>query len=65
MIDRKISFVIACYHSENTLKSVVDEITNLLEKDKYNYEVILVNDGSLDNTMQVIDNLCGSNPKIR
>lgn len=65
MIDRKISFVIACYHSENTLKSVVDEITNLLEKDKYNYEVILVNDGSLDNTMQVIDNLCGSNPKVR
>jgi glycosyltransferase involved in cell wall biosynthesis len=65
MIDRKISFVIACYYSENTLKSVVEEITNLLEKDKHNYEVILVNDGSLDNTMQVIDNLCASNPRVR
>jgi glycosyltransferase involved in cell wall biosynthesis len=62
--ERKISFVIACYNSENTLKSVVDEIVYILEKDKINFEVILVNDGSKDKTMQVINMLCDVNPKI-
>jgi glycosyltransferase involved in cell wall biosynthesis len=63
--ERKISFVIACYNSENSLKAVVDEITHLLEKHKQNYEIILVNDGSKDNTIGVIRNLCELNHKIK
>ena len=63
-VSRKISFVIACYNSENTLKSVVDEIVYILEKDKLDFEVILVNDGSNDKTMQVINLLCDVNSKI-
>ena len=54
---RKISFVIACYNSQNTLKTTVDEICSQLEEDLYNYEVILVNDGSSDKTLQIIKNL--------
>ena len=61
---RKISFVIACYNSENTLKVTVEEICTLLEKDGYSYEVILVNDGSNDKTFQVIKNLCAVNSNI-
>ena len=61
---RKISFVIACYNSQNTLKTTVDEICSQLEEDLYNYEVILVNDGSSDKTLQIIKNLCAINSNI-
>lgn len=61
----KFSFVIPCYRSEKTLKSVVSEITDKLkEMNQDNYEIILVNDCSPDNTLGVIKDLCQKNEKI-
>ena len=59
---KKISFVIPCYRSENTIEGVVSEIESTMEilsKEKnYSYEIILVNDCSPDNTMGAIRRLC-------
>ncbi|MCR5222738.1 MAG: glycosyltransferase, partial [Lachnospiraceae bacterium] len=48
----KISFVIPCYNSTNTIASVVAEIKAVMKNvmNRYSYEVILVNDGSPDGT---------------
>ena len=55
----KVSFVIPCFRSEVTLESVVDEIRKTMEGlTEYCYEIVLVNDCSPDNTLQVIENLC-------
>ena len=55
----KISFVIPCYRSENTLEGVIDEIRQTLsEMSDYDYEIVLVNDCSPDNTFEVIQKLC-------
>ena len=55
----KVSFVIPCYRSELTLTHVVEEIrTAMAGLTNYVYEVILVNDCSPDNTLQVIRGLC-------
>lgn len=64
---RKLSFVIPCYRSENTINSVVDEIikTINLKKSEYDYEIVLVNDNSPDNVWSVIESLCEKNPKIK
>jgi undecaprenyl-phosphate 4-deoxy-4-formamido-L-arabinose transferase len=65
MIKNLISYVIPCYRSENTLEGVIDEIAATMKKDKlkgYTYEIILVNDGSPDNTWGKIRELC-SGPK--
>lgn len=52
---KMISFVIPCYRSEKTVGSVVKEIVDTMDKlGKYAYEVILVNDGSPDNTWDTI-----------
>ena len=52
---KKISFVIPCYRSENTLGSVIKEIDETMQKLlNYTYEVVLVNDGSPDNTWDTI-----------
>ena len=56
----KISFVIPCYRSENTLKAVVDEIMRTMQGiTSYEYDIFLVNDCSPDGTMEVIKQLCG------
>lgn len=56
---KKVSFCIPCYKSEQTLPKVIEEIRETMEgmKDKYNYEVILVNDCSPDNTFDTIRDL--------
>jgi len=62
----KISFVIPCYRSENTLEKVVMEIKDTMAMllQRYEYEIILVNDCSPDNTFSVIRKLCMSDKNI-
>ncbi len=59
---KKISFVIPCYRSENTIGHVVADIDTTMQrpelKTAYEYEIILVNDCSPDNTLGVIRKLC-------
>lgn len=48
----KITFVIPCYNSTYTIDSVVQEIKMVMngELKRYDYEIVLVNDGSPDGT---------------
>ncbi len=62
----KVSFVIPCYRSAGTLGGVVEEIENTMEKlGKYQYEIILVNDCSPDDTFEVIRKLCREKSYIK
>ena len=62
----KISFVIPCYHSENTVGGVVDEIVETVTAHGgYDYEIILVNDNSPDNVIQTIKELAAANPHVK
>lgn len=63
---KKISFCIPCYKSEQTLPKVVDEIKTTMDtmKDRYNYEIILVNDSSPDNTYGVIEKMAAAGSNI-
>jgi len=67
----KISFVIPCYRSEKTIASVVDEIVttmsglkSTIDNSSYDYEIILVNDSSPDDTFRVISELAAGNPRV-
>lgn len=63
---KKISFVIPCYRSENTLSSVVAEIQEKMKTlPQYEYNIFLVNDCSPDRTIDVIRRLCQENENIR
>lgn len=56
----KISFIIPCYRSEITLPKVVQEIRDKMEelRDRYTYDIFLINDCSPDGTEDVIRRLC-------
>ncbi len=63
---KKISYVIPCYRSEQTLPKVIAEINETMSglADKYSYEVILVNDCSPDNTYGTIVELSRAHGNI-
>jgi len=62
----KVSFVIPCYRSSQTLPGVIDEIqTTMKTMPKYSYEVILVNDCSPDETFETIRGLAAENSNIK
>lgn len=60
-----VSFVIPCYHSAQTIGKVVEEIEVTMQGLKnYQYEVILVNDCSPDNTFEVIRAICAQKKNV-
>jgi len=63
---RLLSFIIPCFCSEKTIESVVHEIEQTMKgKRGFTYEIILINDGSPDNTYETIRKLGKDNSKIR
>lgn len=63
-IRKKISFVIPCYHSAQTLPAVVKEVCDTMETlPKYSFEMILVNDCSPDDTWETIRRLIKDFPQ--
>ncbi|NLO83845.1 MAG: glycosyltransferase family 2 protein [Clostridiales bacterium] len=61
-----LSFVIPCYRSAQTIGTVVKELTDTLNAraDEYDHEIILVNDGSPDDTAMVLSKLCTEYDKL-
>ena len=60
-----ISIAIPCYRSEKTIRFVVEEIKQeFLLHPEHSYNIILVNDGSPDNTLGVIKQLSEENGNI-
>ena len=62
----KLSFVIPCYHSENTIETVVQEICDTVAtRSGTDYEIVLVNDCSPDGVWQVIKRLAANDNHIK
>lgn len=65
-MDEKISVVIPCYNSENTITIVVEQIKEIMQtRTEYSYEIVLVNDGSKDQTWEVIRRLATEDERIK
>ena len=62
----KLSFVIPCYRSENTIETVVQEIRDTIAtRSGTDYEIVLVNDCSPDGVWQVIKRLAADDNHIK
>lgn len=61
----KVTIAIPCYRSARTLPVVVKRIRETIHSENnYEYQIILVNDCSPDNTFEVIRELCKEDKKI-
>lgn len=64
MKKEKISIVIPCYNSEKTIKNVVDDTVNTLKLRPCNYEIVLINDASKDNTWNELVYIAKKNKNV-
>jgi glycosyltransferase involved in cell wall biosynthesis len=60
-----ISVVVPLYNEDESLEELVNWITRVTEEHRFSYEVVLVDDGSTDNSWQVIGNLAATNANIK
>lgn len=61
-----LSVIIPCYNEEENLKSgVLGEVKNFLERQRYNWEVIISDDGSNDKSLSLINNFIKENPNCK
>jgi uncharacterized protein (TIRG00374 family) len=63
----KISCVVPAKDEEENLPELVDKLVKVLSKyeETKDYEIVLVNDNSTDNTGKIIDELAKKNPRIK
>ena len=62
---KDLSIVISLFNEEESLPELVRWIEQVTSKEQYNYEIIMIDDGSTDLSWKVIKELSAKNPSIR
>ncbi|MFM7875800.1 MAG: glycosyltransferase [Microcystis aeruginosa L211-07] len=62
---KTLSIVIPAYNEEDCIESTTHLISERLEEDKIDYEILVINDNSKDNTEAVLQKINQENPRIR
>lgn len=63
---KKLSVVIPAYNEERNLKKgVLDEVKDFLEKKQFEYEIIIVDDGSTDQTKEIVKKYISANKEFQ
>lgn len=60
-----ISVVISLFNEEESLQELTDGIRQVMEREGFSYELIMVNDGSRDGSWQLIEKLAAENPSVK
>ena len=61
-MDIKISLIMPCYNSEAYVKDAIESVINQTYK---NFEFVIVNDGSTDNTLSIINSYAINDDRIK
>ncbi len=62
---KDLSIVISLFNEEESLPELVSWIERVMAENAYRYEIIMVDDGSRDNSWKIIKELSERNPSIR
>jgi glycosyltransferase involved in cell wall biosynthesis len=60
-----ISVVVPLFNEEESLPELVEWIKKVMTQHQFSYEIIMIDDGSKDNSWQVIETLQKENPNIK
>jgi len=62
---QKLSVVIPAYNEEKRITETLRAVSGFLQKQSFQYEIIVVSDGSKDSTVSVVKNIAVSTPYLR
>lgn len=62
---QKISIVLPCLNEARSLIELYEKIIYVVERNNYDYELIFVDDGSTDNTLEILGMLNRRNKKVK
>lgn len=63
---KKISVLVPCFNEEENVEPLSKAIIEQLEKlEKYDWELLFIDNCSTDNTRKILENLCSQNKKIK
>ncbi|MDE6651754.1 MAG: glycosyltransferase, partial [Paramuribaculum sp.] len=60
-----ISVIVPLYNEAESLPELEQWIKRVMEQNSFTYEIIFVNDGSTDNSWEVIKELSQNNPAVK
>ena len=64
-MEKKISVIVPCYNEEEAIPLFYEEISKVIKEIKAKFEIIFINDGSSDNTLEILRNLAKKDKKVR
>ncbi len=64
-INKVITIVVPCFNEQEVLLLFYRELINILENIDYQYEIVFVNDGSTDKTIDILRRISEENSKIK
>lgn len=64
---KRITLLVPCYNEQEALPLFYEEINRILKEleEKYDFEILFVNDGSRDGTLEILKNLSKNDSRIR
>src|SRR3954465_4782580 len=60
-----LSIVIPVYNEESIVESAASELTAGLDARRWDYEIIFAENGSRDQTPQILQRMCDANPRLK
>lgn len=64
-MSKKLSVVVSCYNEELALRQFYAETAKILKDLSWDYELIFVNDGSLDGSLEILSELAALDEKVK
>jgi dolichol-phosphate mannosyltransferase len=62
---KKLSVIIPCYNEEQVINETYKRVVEVMNGIEYDYELVFINDGSRDKTLQLLKDLVSENPKVK
>lgn len=61
----KLSVVVPCYNEKDSLEKFYDSLTKKIKEEKISYELVMVDDGSSDDTLNILKSLADKDKNVK
>lgn len=60
-----LSIIVPCFNEEKVIMLTYERLIKVLEDNRYDYEVLFIDDGSKDRTLELLESKASENPRVK